>query len=216
MKKEEIASYIDHTYLQPDATIEDIKRVCDEAIKYGFKSVCVNPSYVEQVASFLEGEEPIAVTVVGFPLGASGASSKAFEAKEAISLGAKEIDMVINISALKAKDYETVYQDILGVVTEAAPHPVKVILETCYLTDEEKIIACALAKVANAAFVKTSTGFGKGGATVEDVALMRRVVGPDMGVKASGNIRSKDDALKMIQAGANRLGTSSSVKIITG
>lgn len=215
MKNEEIASYIDHMNLKPDTSNEDIEKLCEEAKEYGFKGVCVNPSHIELAASLLKGTDILPITVVGFPLGASGASAKAFEAKEAIGLGAEEIDMVINISALKAKDYETVYEDMSGVVQEAAPHPVKVILETCYLSNEEIIIACALAKVAKAAFVKTSTGFGKGGATIKDIQLMHKIVGSDMGVKASGGIRTKADAIKMIEAGANRLGTSCSVEIVS-
>lgn len=212
----DLAPYIDHTLLKPDATHEDIARVAREAVEHGFATVCVNSSHVATVAGILAGSKSVPIAVVGFPLGAALTSAKAFEAREALQAGAREIDMVINIGALKAKDYALVLEDIAHVVAASRPHPVKVILETSLLTQEEKIAACVLSKAAGAAFVKTSTGFSTGGATVEDVALMRRMVGEDMGVKASGGIRSAEDALKMIQAGANRLGASASVAIVTG
>src|SRR6266851_886144 len=182
----DIAPYIDHTLLKPDATREEVVKLSEEARR------------------------------VGFPIGAALPSAKAFEAREAIRCGAREIDMVINIGALKGKDYALVIKDISSVVDAAKPHPVKVILETSKLTREEKIVGSALAKAAGAAFVKTSTGFGGGGATAEDVALMRSVVGDDVGVKASGGIRTSEDAMKMIEAGANRIGASASIAIITG
>ncbi len=211
----EMASMIDHTLLKPEATAAEIDRVCDEAIRYHFATVCVNSSHVAHVASRLRGSTVKAIAVVGFPLGAASTSSKVFESKEAIRNGAQEIDMVIQLGALKSKEYAEVYNDILEVVRASAPFPVKVILETSNLTDEEKIIGCALSKAAGAAFVKTSTGFAAGGATAEDIALMRRIVGPEMGVKASGGIRSHEDAEKMIEAGANRIGASASVAIVT-
>jgi deoxyribose-phosphate aldolase len=210
-----LASMIDHTLLKPDATHQEIKRVCEEARKHHFATVCVNSAYVDIVAELLKGSSTKPIAVVGFPLGAASSPSKAFEASEAIRAGAKEIDMVINIGALKGRDYEAVLEDIRRVVEASNPYPVKVILETASLTQEEKVIGCALAKAAGAAFVKTSTGFGAGGATVEDIQLMRRVVGPEMGVKASGGIRTYDDAIKMIKAGANRIGASASVAMIT-
>lgn len=211
-----LASMIDHTLLKPDATREQLKKVCDEAKQYHFATVCVNSSNIPFVARELKGSGVKPIAVVGFPLGAASAQSKAFEAKEAIRNGAEEIDMVINIGALKSKDYATVYRDIVAVVEASKPHKVKVILETSNLDHDEKVIACALSKTAGAAFVKTSTGFGSGGATVEDIALMRKIVGSDMEVKASGGIRSTEDAKKMIEAGANRIGASASVEIVTG
>ncbi|MGD9107878.1 MAG: deoxyribose-phosphate aldolase [Gammaproteobacteria bacterium] len=207
---------IDHTLLKPDATREQLKKVCDEAKKYHFATVCVNSSNIPFVSRELKGSSVKPIAVVGFPLGAASPQSKAFEAKEAIKNGAEEIDMVINIGALKSKDYVTVYRDILAVVEASKPHKVKVILETSNLDHDEKVIACALSKTAGAAFVKTSTGFGSGGATVEDIALMRKIVGSDMEVKASGGIRSTEDAKKMIEAGADRIGASASIAIVTG
>jgi deoxyribose-phosphate aldolase len=212
----DLAPYIDHTLLKPEATREDVLRVAQEARTHGFATVCVNSSHVADVARVLEGSRTVPIAVVGFPLGAALASAKAFEAREAVRLGAREIDMVLNVGALKSGDYARVHEDIAAVVEASHPYPVKVILETSLLDTEQKLIACVLAKAAGAAFVKTSTGFGSGGATVEDVALMRRVVGEDVGVKASGGIRSAEDALKMIQAGANRLGASASVAIVSG
>ena len=211
-----MAAKIDHTLLKPDATSEEIKRVCKEARDYHFATVCVNSSHVEEAARYLEGSGVKPIAVVGFPLGAASTATKSFEAREAVRGGAKEIDMVINIGALKGKEYLHVFDDIRAVVEASKPFPVKVILENSSLDYEEKVIACALSKAANAAFVKTSTGFGSGGATADDIALMRRVVGPEMGVKASGGIRSREDADKMVAAGANRIGASASIEIVTG
>lgn len=211
-----LAQMIDHTILKPEATQADLKKVCDEAKKYNFATVCVNSSNIPFVARQLQGSSVKPIAVVGFPLGAATSHAKAYEAKEAIASGALEIDMVINIGALKAKDYKLVYNDIKEVVDASKPYPVKVILETSSLNNEEKIAACVLSKTAGAAFVKTSTGFASGGATVEDIALMRRVVGDDMQVKASGGIRTKEDAEAMVKAGANRIGASASVAIVTG
>lgn len=211
-----LASMIDHTLLKPDVTRDELKRVCDEARKYHFATVCVNSSNIPFVAQQLSGSGVKPIAVVGFPLGAATAQAKAFEAKEAIRDGAEEIDMVINIGALKSKDYKTVYDDILRVVEASKPHKVKVIIETSNLDHDEKVAACVLSKTAGAAFVKTSTGFGSGGATAEDIALMRKIVGKDMEVKASGGIRSKEDAETMIKAGANRIGASASIAIVTG
>lgn len=211
-----LAKMIDHTLLRPDATRQDIAKLCDEARKHGFASVCVNTTWVGVCKALLAGTDVMVCAVVGFPLGAMTPGAKAYEAREAVRQGAREIDMVINVGALKSNDYETVFEDICKVVKAAAPAGVKVILETGSLTDEEKIVACTLSKLAGAAFVKTSTGFGKGGATVEDIALMRRLVGPDMGVKASGGVRTFEDAEKMRAAGANRIGASASVAIAAG
>ncbi len=212
----DLAGMIDHTILKPDATREELIQVCEEAKKYHFATVCVNSSNIALVARQLRasGVDPIAV--VGFPLGAATTQAKVFEAKEAIHDGAQEIDMVINIGALKSREYQKVYDDIAQVVNASKPHKVKVIIETAQLTCEEKVEACVLAKTAGAAFVKTSTGFGGGGATVEDIELMRKVVGPDMEIKASGGIRTKEDAKAMVEAGANRIGASASVAIVTG
>ncbi|MFH1729304.1 MAG: deoxyribose-phosphate aldolase [Pseudomonadota bacterium] len=207
---------IDHTQLKPDATEAEITKLCKEAKENNFKTVCVNSSNIPLATKLLADCPVMPIAVVGFPLGASTPSAKAYEATEAIKAGAQEIDMVINIGALKSRDYAAVYEDIVAVVEASHPYPVKVILETSKLTKEEKIISCALSKVAKAAFVKTSTGFGGGGATVEDIKLMRAIVGPEMGVKASGGVRSIKDAIDMINAGANRLGASSSVEIVQG
>jgi deoxyribose-phosphate aldolase len=212
----DLAPYIDHTLLKPSATRDDMVKLCDEARKYGFATVCVNSSNVALCARLLEGCSTRPIAVVGFPLGAGATAAKVFETREAIRAGAAEIDMVINIGRLKARDYAYVDRDIREVVAAARPRPVKVILETGALTRDEKVIGCALAKAAGAAFVKTSTGFGPGGATAEDVALMRQVVGDDVGVKASGGVRTTADAQKMVEAGANRLGASASVAIVTG
>ncbi len=213
-----LAGMIDHTLLKPDATPDQIAQLCFEARKYGFASVCINPAWVSLCAQLLKGSPVKVCTVIGFPLGASAPEVKAFETGNAIDHGATEIDMVINIGALKARDLELVAKDIRGVVTVAhARGPiVKVILETVLLTDEEKTIGCLISKEAGADFVKTSTGFAGGGATVHDVALMRRVVGPEMGVKASGGVRTYEDAEKMVKAGATRIGASAGVKIIQG
>jgi deoxyribose-phosphate aldolase len=212
----DIAPYIDHTLLKPDATRDEVVKLSEEAKKYGFATVCVNSTNVGTAARVLAGSKVVPIAVVGFPLGAALPSAKAFEAREAIRCGAREIDTVVNIGALKAKDYGLVLKDIAMVVEASKPYPVKVILETSQLSQEEKIAGCVLSKAAGAAFVKTSTGFGGGGATAEDVALMRKVVGDDVGVKASGGVRSTEDAMKMIAAGANRIGASASVAIISG
>ncbi len=212
----ELAGMIDHTLLKNDATREDIEKLCKEAKQYHFASVCVNTAWVPLARSLLGTSDVMVCAVVGFPLGAMTPTAKAYEARDAVRQGADEIDMVINIGAMKSRDYETVFEDICRVVKAARPAAVKVILETGQLDAEEKIVGCTLAKLAGAAFVKTSTGFGKGGATVEDIALMRKIVGPEMGVKASGGVRSAEDAEKMLLAGANRIGASASVAIVTG
>ncbi len=213
-----LAHTIDHTLLKPDATQDQIAQLCFEARKYGFASVCVNPAHVKLCADLLKGSGVPVCAVIGFPLGATPTDVKVFEAQRAIREGASELDMVINVGALKSRDYELVRGDIAGVARacHAGSAILKVIIEAALLTDEEKVIACQLAKVAGADFVKTSTGFGPSGATPEDVALMRRVVGPSMGVKAAGGIRTYADAQKMIAAGASRIGASASVKIIQG
>lgn len=211
-----ISSMIDHTLLSPDATINDIKRLCDEARQYEFYSVCVNPIYVTLCKELLDGKNTKICTVVGFPFGANTSAVKAFEAKDAESNGADEIDMVINIGAIKDRKFEYVKEDITSVINAISKRVItKVILENAYLTFEEKILGCLLSKYAGADFVKTSTGFGPSGATIKDVALMRYVVGNKMGVKAAGGIRDRLNIFKMVKAGANRIGTSSSVKIIT-
>ncbi len=211
-----LARKIDHTLLKPDATSEDIVRLCDEARKHSFATVCINSSFISLAAKLLEGSETLPIAVIGFPLGAASSEAKAFEAREAVRNGAREIDMVIHLGALRGKDYATVLNDIRTVVEAIRPIPVKVILETASLTQDEKVAGCILSQAAGAAFVKTSTGFGPGGATIEDVALMRKTVGPMVRVKASGGIRNREDALKMIEAGADRLGTSAGVSIVTG
>jgi deoxyribose-phosphate aldolase len=212
----QLSHMIDHTILKPEATQDQIAQLCFEARKYGFASVCVNPTNVKLCASLLQGSDIDVCTVVGFPLGATPTDVKVFETQQAVREGATEVDMVMNVGALKSRDYELVSGDIAAIarVCHAGNAILKVIIEAALLTDEEKVIACQLAKVAGADFVKTSTGFGPGGATVEDVALMRRVVGPSIGVKAAGGIRTLEDAQKMIAAGASRLGASASVKII--
>lgn len=210
-----VAKTIDHTLLKPDATREQIKTVCDEAKTYGFASVCVNPSFIGYVAEELRGSNVSPCCVIGFPLGATLPDVKAFETEAAISKGAREVDMVINIGAAKGGEWDTVKKDIEAVVHASHGRAlVKVIIESCLLTDAEKVKACELAKAAGADFVKTSTGFSKGGATVEDIRLMRRTVGPQMGVKASGGVRDYKTAMDMIQAGATRLGTSSGAAIV--
>lgn len=215
-KDRAIAAMIDHTLLKPDATEAQIAQLCYEARKYNFAAVCINPAYVRLAAQLLKGSPVKVCTVVGFPLGATPTEVKAYEAQQAIDDGVSEIDMVINIGALKSKDYDTVYRDIATVVrtSHAGGAAVKVIIEAALLTDEEKVIASRLAKEAGADYVKTSTGFGPGGATAADVALIRRVVGPTMGVKAAGGIRSYEDVQKMIAAGATRIGASAGVKIV--
>ena len=213
-----LAGMIDHTLLKPDATQQEIAQLCFEARKHNFASVCVNPTWVSLCAQLLQGSPVKVCTVIGFPLGATTPETKAFETETAIKQGATEIDMVINIGALKARDLELVARDIRGVVNVAHARGiiVKVILETTLLTDEEKTIASLISKEAGADFVKTSTGFASGGATVHDVALMRKAVGPQMGVKASGGVRTYEDAESMIKAGATRIGASAGVKIIQG
>src|ERR1700733_3165433 len=218
MLNSEIARLIDHTMLKPEATADKIIKLCDEAREHGFASVCVNPVWVPVVVQELTGSSVKTCTVVGFPLGANATATKIFEAGKALRSGAQEIDMVINIGALVGDDLAVVLADIRGVTeeTHGAEAIVKVILETCLLTDEQKITACKVCLEAGADFVKTSTGFSTGGATVEDVALMRKTVGPALGVKASGGVRSYADVMKMVDAGATRIGTSSGVAILAG
>jgi len=213
-----VAHFIDHTLLKAEATHDQIAQLCYEARKYQFASVCINPTNVKLCAELLEGSGVPVCTVVGFPLGATPTEVKVFETQQAIRDGATEVDMVINVGALKSRDYELVERDIASIarVCHAGNAILKVIIEAALLTDEEKVIASQLSKVAGADFVKTSTGFGPGGATPEDVALMRRVVGPSIGVKAAGGIRTFEDAQKMIAAGASRIGASASVKITQG
>ena len=210
-----LSKYIDHTLLKADATEEQIKILCQEALKYDFASVCVNSCYVNLVADMLKGSDVKTCCVVGFPLGAMNSKAKAFETKTAVDLGAEEIDMVINIGALKSGNLGLVKDDIASVVAAAGKDAlVKVIIETCLLNNDEKIVACNLSMEACAHFVKTSTGFSTDGAVEHDVVLMRKTVGSKMGVKASGGIRDLDTALSMIKAGADRIGTSSGIKII--
>ncbi len=214
----DIAKMIDHTLLKPEATVEQINTLCSEAKKFNFASVCVNPSYVTLCAHLLKDTNVRVCTVIGFPLGATTTETKAFETEHVIRNGATEVDMVINVGRLKSKEYAVVENDIFAVVSQAKRHNVltKVIIETGLLTDEEKVIACMLAKRAGADFVKTSTGFSKGGATAADIALMRYVVGSSMGVKASGGVRTREDALTMVASGADRIGASASVSIASG
>lgn len=209
------AGLIDHTLLKPEASEADIKKLCEEAAQFGFASVCVNPAWVKKAAAFLRGSGVPVCTVIGFPLGATLPDVKAFEARRAIFDGAREVDMVINVGALKSGDDCAVEDDIRAVVEAAHENGVlcKVIIETALLTDEEKVRACLASKNAGADFVKTSTGFSKGGATVDDVALMRRTVGSELGVKASGGVKGIDDARAMFEAGATRIGASVGVKI---
>jgi deoxyribose-phosphate aldolase len=211
-----VARLIDHTLLKADATQDQIAQLCYEARTHHFASVCVNPANVRLSAQLLKGSDVKVCTVIGFPLGATASAVKAYETQQAIRDGATEIDMVINIGALKSRDYQAALDDVMAVVAtaHAANALVKVIIETAFLTDEEKVIACQLSKVAGADFVKTSTGFGPGGATVEDVALMRRVVGPAIGVKASGGVRNFTDTQAMLAAGATRIGASAGVAIV--
>lgn len=217
MDAKELAQYIDHTMLKPDALSSAYDQLCSEAIQYHFKSVCVNSSWVPYVAKRLQGTDVHVCSVVGFPLGAMTSRSKAFETREAIEMGAVEIDMVLAIGKLKSGEYSYVEEDILAVRRATRSTTVlKVIIETSMLTQEEKVLACQIAKRAGADFVKTSTGFGGGGATAEDIALMKSVVGKEMGVKASGGVRDYDKALAMIGAGATRIGAVSSVAIVTG
>lgn len=214
LNSETLASFIDHTILKADATEQQVLDCCRQARENGFASVCINPVHVPMAAAQLAGSGVKVCTVIGFPLGANSSEVKAFEASVAVREGAEEIDMVINIGALKDEKYDFVENDIRSVVKASGKAIVKVIIETCYLTDKEKIKACKLAVKAGAKFVKTSTGFGPAGATAGDVALMRATVGNDIGVKAAGGIRSLKDAVDMLEAGASRLGASSGIKII--
>jgi len=210
----DLAPFIDHTLLKPEADRNAVEQLCRQAVEYGFCSVCINPYWLPSAREYLNGSVVKLCTVCGFPLGADDPAAKAGEAAQAVKRGADEVDMVINIGALRSGLYGEVYDDISGVVKAADGRLVKVIIETCLLNDEQKIEACLIAKAAGAHFVKTSTGFSSGGATVADIALMRETVGPELGVKASGGVKTAEDALAMIKAGANRIGTSSGVKII--
>lgn len=215
--KNNIANMIDHTILKAFVTKEDVIDICKEAKENGFFSVCINPTHIELVKKELQGSDVKVCTVIGFPLGTNTPEVKAFETKDAIAKGADEVDMVINIGALKDKNYDLVEKDIKAVVDAADKKAlVKVIIETCYLTDEEKKIACELAVKAGTDYVKTSTGFGTGGSTPADIKLMREAVGSDIGVKASGGVRNNQDAIAVIEAGATRIGASASVAIING
>jgi deoxyribose-phosphate aldolase len=215
--KTNYASMIDHTLLKAEATKEQIEKLCAEAKEFSFASVCVNPTWVKYCSELLQNSDVLVCTVIGFPLGANTPAVKAFEAKDAIANGAQEVDMVINIGALKDQNFEQVQADISAVVEAAKGSAlVKVIIETCLLTEEEKVKACELSVAAGADYVKTSTGFSTGGATAEDIALMRKTVGPKLGVKASGGVRSLEDMQKMIEAGATRIGASSGVAIMKG
>ncbi len=217
MAPAELAGYIDHTLLKPDAIESQFELLCAEAVKYKFKSVCVNSSWVPYVAKKLRGTGIIVCSVIGFPLGGMDTRSKAFEARSAIASGAAELDMVINVGALKSGNLKLVEEDIRAIKRACRSTTIlKVILETGLLTEAEKIMACEISKTAGADFVKTSTGFAGSGATVEDIALMRRIVGPAMGVKASGGIRTFEQAIALINAGANRLGCGASVAVISG
>ncbi|MRH43531.1 deoxyribose-phosphate aldolase [Aquibacillus halophilus] len=212
-----IARTIDHTALKADTTKEQLITLCKEAIEYGFYSVCVNPTWIEEAATLLKGSDVKVCTVIGFPLGASTSEVKALETKDAIEKGATEVDMVINIGKMKDGNHDAIEKDIQAVVQAAKGKAlVKVIIETSLLTNDEKIIACELAVKAGTDYVKTSTGFSTGGATVEDIKLMRNTVGPDIGVKASGAVRDRETALAMIDAGATRIGASASVAIVKG
>ena len=212
----DIAKFIDHTILKPEATVEEVKKLCKEAKEYNFASVCVNGCYAALVSAELAGSDVKTCVVVGFPLGAMTKEAKAFETADAIKNGANEIDMVINIGELKDKNYELFKEDIEAVVNAAKGKAiVKVIIETCLLTDEEKVKACEIAKEAKADFVKTSTGFSTGGATKEDIALMRKTVGESLGVKASGGVRDYKTAMDMINAGASRIGASAGIAIVS-
>lgn len=217
MDKLILASYIDHTLLKADALEIDVIKLCREALEYKFASVCINPSFVKLAHSFLKGTDVKVCTVIGFPLGATTSEVKAFEAETSINNGASEIDMVINIGALKSGKYDFVENDIKFVADKCKGKALlKVIIETCLLTDAEKVKACEISKSAGADFVKTSTGFSTSGATVEDIQLMRKCVGKGMGVKASGGIRDYETTIKMIEAGASRVGASDSIKIVNG
>ena len=215
MKASELAKYIDHTLLKPDATAAQIRKLCDEAKTYRFASVCVNPCRIALAAQELAGTDVAPCCVVGFPLGAIPTESKAAETRVAVKNGAREVDMVINIGQAKDGQWDEVEKDIAAVKEACGDAKLKVIIETCLLTDDEKVQACLAAKRANADFVKTSPGFSKGGATVADVRLMRKTVGPDMGVKAAGGVHNRAEAEAMIQAGATRIGASSGIAIVT-
>ncbi len=215
MNTGDLAKYIDHTLLKPEATAEDVRKLCAEARDFGFASVCVNGGFAELVANELKGSGVKTCVVVGFPLGAGTSAAKAFETADAVSRGAEEIDMVLSVGRLRSGETAAVREDIRAVVLAAEGALVKVIIEACLLTDEQKELACRLAEEAGAHFVKTSTGFSTDGATVEDVSSMRRTVGDRLGVKASGGIRTREDAERMIAAGASRIGASASVKICT-
>lgn len=210
----QINKFIDHTLLKAFATSDEIRKLCEEAKKYNFKSVCVNPVHVSLAKECLEGSDVLVCTVIGFPLGANTKEIKAFETIDAIKNGADEIDMVINMGKAKEHDYTYIEDEIKMVVAASTGKTTKVIIETCYLNDEEKMNCCLAAKKAKATFVKTSTGFGTGGATANDIRLMRETVGPDMGVKASGGIRNLDDLELMVENGATRIGASSGVAIM--
>lgn len=212
----EVNKYIDHTILKPETTKAQILTLCEEAKQFNFASVCVNPTWVATCANELKGTDVKVCTVIGFPLGATFKEVKAYETKLAIENGASEIDMVINVGAAKDQNWELVYEDIKAVVAAANGVLVKVIIETCLLTDEEKVKACEMAVKAGAHFVKTSTGFSTGGATAADVALMRQTVGESVGVKASGGVRTAEDMKVMVEAGANRIGTSGGVSLVQG
>lgn len=218
MTREEMAKMIDHTLLKQNATKEQIKKLCAEAKEYGFWSVCINPCYVPLCAEELKGSDVKVCTVVGFPLGASTTGTTVFQSVEAIKNGASEIDMVINVGAIKSGDWEYVYNDIKAVADAVKENGglLKVIIETCLLTDDEKVKACETSKKAGADFVKTSTGFSTGGANVMDIALMRKTVGAEMGVKASGGVHTTEEALALVEAGASRIGASAGIAIVNG
>lgn len=217
MKKNELAKMIDHTILKPEATEKEVEKLCKEALEYNFASVCINPSMVEKAAEMLKGSDVKVCTVIGFPLGATTTEVKAFETEDVIKKGATEVDMVINVGKLKEGNLGYVKKDIEAVVNAAKGKALtKVIIETCLLTDEEKVTACKLSKEAGADFVKTSTGFSTGGATAKDIKLMRETVGEELGVKASGGVRSLEDAELMIENGASRIGASASIAICEG
>ncbi len=215
LSPQELASYIDHTLLKPAATALELEVLCSEAVRFGFYGVCVNPSMIALASSLLNGETPVPLSVVGFPLGATWPESKAFETGLAVKNGAREIDMVLNLGAFKSGDDGLVSKDIQAVVAAAEGFPVKVILETALLSDEEIVRACKISVDAGARFVKTSTGFGPGGASVAAVRLMRKTVGPDIGVKASGGVSTQSAAISMIEAGASRIGASASIAIVS-
>ena len=214
IRRKELAKMIDYTLLSPSATRDQVERLCDEAKSYGVYAVCVNSTWVPLAINTLRGTDVRVCSTVGFPLGASLTTVKAFEAQTVVGLGTAEVDMVMNVGALKSRDVATVLEDIEQVVKACKPAPVKVIIESGYLSDEEKVQACKLTQEAGAAFVKTSTGFGSSGATVADIILMRKTVGERFGVKAAGGIRTYKDCVAMIEAGANRIGTSNAVQIL--